>query len=131
MPSRNPNRPAPKRRDPNERHPDWVEPKPGIEFVLQRYQKGRREVVERTKVRRVVRQGTPEHGQHMVWTVEYEVEGIDDWDRVATLRVITWVMYDSRRREWADARLVQDEALARGAPIYATPSKEPPFGRVS
>jgi len=76
---------------------------------------------ERTKIRRVVRQGTPEHGQDLVWCVEYEL---------GRERILTWIMYDQHRREWADARLVQDEALARGEPIYAAPSKVPPLGPI-
>ena len=130
MPSRSPNRPAPARRDPNEVHPDRIEPKAGMDFVLQRYEKDRQMVVERQKIVRVIRQGTPEHGQELLWTIEYQVEAIDSCDQRVMLKIPTWIMYDRYRSEWADARLVQDEALKRGQPIYATPGKEPPLGPV-
>ena len=131
MPSRSPNRPAPALRskaDPPK--PDHIEPKQGMEFTLQRYRKDGAEVVDRAKIRRVIRQGTADHGQDLLWTIEYEVPGIDENDRPATIRIMTWIMYDTFRREWADARLVQDEASARGTPIHATPGKTPPLGPV-
>lgn len=131
MPSRNPNRPAPKRRDPTEQHPDWVEPKVGTPFTLQRWKDAQgRPQSETQTINRVVRQGTHEHGQGQVWTVEYWVTMEDTAGETHVEKFIWWVMYDEHRREWADARLVQDEALARGEPIYAAPSKIPPLGPV-
>jgi len=131
MPSRNPNRRAPARRDPNEIHPDKIEPKQGMEFVLERYRKDGRDVVERKKISRVIRQGNPDHGQDLVWTIEYQIEAIDSADQKVVLKIMWWIMYDRHRQEWADARLVQDEAAKRGTPIYATPGKIPPLGRLA
>jgi hypothetical protein len=131
MPSRSPNRPAPLYRDKTAPpKPDSVEPKQGMEFVLQRYVVKNRVVIDRQKIRRVIRQGEQAHGQDQVWTVEYEIPGIDEYDRPATIRIMTWVMYDHYHSEWADARLVQDEAAKRGAPIHAQPGRVPPLGRI-
>lgn len=130
MPSRNPNRPAPKRRDPAQLYSDKVEPKAGMEFVLERFRKDGRDVIVRQKIVRVIRQGNPDHGQELLWTIEYQVEAIDSCDQHVMLKIMWWIMYDRHRSEWADARLVQDEAAKRGTPIYATPGKEPPLGRI-
>ena len=101
-----------------------------MEFVLDRYRKDGRDVVNRQKITRVIRQGSQEHGQELLWTIEYQYEAIDSTDRKVTLKLMWWIMYDRHRSEWADARLVQDEAAKRGQPIYATPGKEPPLGRI-
>jgi hypothetical protein len=131
VPSRSPNRPAPvirTKHDPP--RPDHIEPKVGMEFVLQRYTVKNRVVVERQKIKRVIRQGSQDHGQDQVWTIEYEVAGIDEYDRPATVKIMWWIMYDHYHSEWADARLVQDEAAKRGKPIHAQPGKVPPVGRI-
>jgi hypothetical protein len=131
VPSRSPNRPAPARRDPKETHPDHVEPKQGMTFVLQRFRSNKGVLTEeRQKIVRVIRQGDPNHGQELVWTVEYQIELEDTTGKIWKEKIIWWIMYDRFHREWADARLVQDDAAKRGEPIYAQPGREPPLGRI-
>lgn len=111
--------------------PDWFEPKVGMTFVLQRFRSNKGVLTEeRQKIQRVIRQGDPNHGQEAVWTIEYQIELEDSTGWKWVEKIIWWVMYDRHHREWADARLVQDEALARGEPIYAQPGREPPLGRI-
>ena len=84
----------------------------------------------RSPIRRVVRQGTHDHGQGSVWTIEVERPAVAEDGRPYTAKALGCIMYDRHRREWADALIVLNEALKRGEPIHAVEGKTPPLGPV-
>ena len=114
--------PARRKKDQKPKAPD-IEPQAGFYFTVMRGRPGERVQVP---IRRVIRQGTHDHGQGMVWTVEYD-RLIED---KAIERTLTWIMYDHYHREWALAELVQQDAANRGKPIHAVTGRVPPLGAI-